>query len=72
MRVFREEWLIGTLHWREDSSFSRIISAFLANNRMACSKIYEERVVMKMAWRTYERERVGGSQRSEGHRYRLG
>jgi hypothetical protein len=33
------------------------------------SKIYEERVVMKNVWRTHERERMGGSQRSEGHGY---
>jgi hypothetical protein len=36
---------------------------------MIYSKIYEERVVMKNVWRTHERERMGGSQRSEGHGY---
>jgi hypothetical protein len=38
-------------------------------NRIVYSKIYEGRVVMKGAWRTHMRERMGGSQRSEGHGY---
>jgi hypothetical protein len=36
---------------------------------MIYSKISDERVVLMEAWRTHERQRVGGSQRSEGHGY---
>jgi hypothetical protein len=36
---------------------------------MVYSKISDERVVLMEAWRTHERQRVGGSQRSEGHGY---
>jgi hypothetical protein len=36
-------------------------------NRMVYSKIGGESVVVVKAWRTHERERMGGSQRSEGH-----
>jgi hypothetical protein len=32
-------------------------------------KIGHEKVVVMKAWRTHERQRVGGSQRSEGHGY---
>jgi hypothetical protein len=36
---------------------------------MVYSKIYDGYVIMINAWRTHERERMGGSQRSEGHGY---
>jgi hypothetical protein len=38
-------------------------------NFVVYSKIGGESVVVVKAWRTHERQRVGGSQRSEGHGY---